>query len=128
MKSATKILGFIGFGLSIFVIVLFMMFAIFAPGSDWKIYLFLLIVCLPFIILGLIGTINFQNKKISSGIFMILASVAVGFLGLMSVAGAGGKLIGGFNMAVGFISAILYIVAAILCFLNKNDKEINQST
>lgn len=126
MKSATKILGFIGFGLSIFVIVLFMMFAIFAPGSDWKIYLLLLVVCLPFIILGLIGTINFQKKKISSGIFMILASVAVGFLGLMSA--AGGRLIGGFNMAVGFISAILYIVAAILCFISKSDKGINQST
>ncbi|WP_346887661.1 hypothetical protein [Clostridium sp. UBA1056] len=127
MKSVTKILGFIGFGLSIFVIILFMLLAIFAPGSDWKPLLFLLAICLPFIILGLVGTVNFLKKKILSGIFMILAGIATGFLGLMST--AGGKLIGGINMAVGFIACILYIVAAICCFtINNKNNNISQST
>ncbi|MEG2657173.1 MAG: hypothetical protein RSA29_15870 [Clostridium sp.] len=117
MKNATKILGFIGFGLSIFVIILFMVTAIFAQGSDWKILLFLLAVCLPFIILGLIGVINTETKKILSTILLILAGVATSFLGLMSA--SGGKLIGGLNMAVGFIAGGLYIMAAIFCVLNK---------
>jgi hypothetical protein len=129
MKNVTKILGFIGFGLSIFVIILFMLLTIFAPGSDWIALLFLLAICLPFIILGLVGTVNFKKKKILSGIFMILAGVATGFLGLMST--AGGKLIGGINLAVGFIACILYIVAGICCFTinNKNNNnDISQST
>jgi len=132
MKNVTKILGFIGFGLSIFVITLFMVLAIFAPGSYWKPLLFLLAICLPFIILGLVGTVNFFKKKILSGIFMILAGIATGFLGLMSTAGGkliGSKLIGGINMAVGFIACILYIVAAICCFtINNKNNNISQST
>lgn len=126
MKNVTKILGFIGFGLSIFVIILFMVLAIFAPSSDLKIFLFLLAVCLPFIILGLVGTVSFLKKKILSGIFMILAGIATGFLGLMSV--SGGKLIGALNMAVGFIACILYIVAAICCFtINNKNNNIAQN-
>lgn len=125
MKNITKILGFIGFGLSILVMILLLMSALIVEDGNGKALLILLAVGIPFIILGLVGTLKYEKNKMLSGVFMILAGIATAFLGFMSV--VGGVIIGGLNLAVGFIAGILYIVAAIFCFIN-NNKEITQST
>ena len=124
MKNITKILGFIGFGLSILVMILLLMSALIVEDGNGKALLILLAVGIPFIILGLVGTLKYEKNKMLSGVFMILAGIATAFLGFMSV--VGGVIIGGLNLAVGFIAGILYIVAAIFCFIN--NKEITQST
>ena len=124
IKNITKILGFIGFGLSILVMILLLMSALIVEDGNGKALLILLAVGIPFIILGLVGTLKYEKNKMLSGVFMILAGIATAFLGFMSV--VGGVIIGGLNLAVGFIAGILYIVAAIFCFIS--NKEITQST
>lgn len=118
MKTTIKILGYIAFGFSMLLEIIMGSITVLVPGSDWKVWLFLLVTCLPFVILGLMGIIFFQKKRIMSGIFMILGGITTGFIGLMDV--RAGLLIGGFSLAVGFIGAILYIIAAIMCFINKS--------
>lgn len=111
-----KAMGFVGFGLSIAVLVVYLMSAILAPGRDGEVLLILLCFIFPFLILGLIGVI-LNNKKVLSIIFTVLAGIATAFLGLMCV---GVKYLLVISLPLGVIGLLFYIIHAVMVGISKN--------
>lgn len=115
-----KVISFISFGLSMVVMFLYLISAFSAPVSDGLAMLFILALCLPFLVLGLLGAIFVLKKRIMAGIFMILGGFASGFLGLMSTQGLLGEAVGSFTLVLGIMTGLLYLISGILAFVSKN--------
>lgn len=115
---AKRVISFISFGISMLILLLFMMTTFTASGSDVKAMLLVLVFTLPFIILGLIGGLQSEKRRTIAGIFMILAGISTTFLGLMTCAG-GLQILGILALPLGIVSFILYIISAILTFIKK---------
>lgn len=115
---AKKITGFIAFGVSMLILLMYLMTTLMAPGSTWKEMLLLLVIVLPFMVLGVIGCALCGKMKVLSGIFMILAGIATAFLGLMCLSG-GLPVLGILALPLGIIAGIVYLVAAVLTFVTK---------
>lgn len=115
---AKKIICFIASGISLFVLLMYLMTTFMAPETDGKALLLLLLFTFPFLIVGLIAGIIMDKKRILSGIFMIMSSLATVFLGLMCCTG-GIPILGILALPLGCIGLILYIISAIMTFINK---------
>ena len=115
---AKKIICFIASGISALILLMYLMTTFMAQGTDWKALLILLVFVFPFLILGLIGGLLSDKKRILSGILMLLSSVATAFLGLMCCTG-GLPILGILALPLGFVGLILYMISAILTFIKK---------
>lgn len=115
---AKKVICFISSGITGIILLMYLMTMFMATGSDWKVFGILLLFTFPFMILGLIGGLIIERKKILAGIFMILSGIATIFTGLMCCSG-GMKYLGILALPLGFIGLTLYIVSAILTFIKK---------
>lgn len=113
-----KVICFIASGITGIVLLMYLMTMFMAIGNDWKAFGILLLFIFPFIILGLIGGLILDRKKVLAGIFMILSGIATVFTGLMCCSG-GMKYLGILALPLGFIGLILYIISAILTFIKK---------
>lgn len=117
-----KVLSFISFGLSMVVVFLYLVSSFSATVSNGLAMLFILALCLPFLILGLLGAIFVLKKRILSGVFLILGGLASSFLGLMSTQGRLGDALGLMTIALGIVAGLLYIISGILAFAQKTEK------
>lgn len=114
---AKKIICFISFGLSMLILLMYLITTFMAPGDDYKPMLLILLLVLPFLILGLIAGLKI-NKKIMATIFMILSGLAAAFLGLMCLTGGMGFL-GIIALPLGIVVFILYLISMILTIISK---------
>lgn len=113
-----KVICFISSGISLFIMLMYLMTTFMAGEADAKALLLLLVLVFPFLILGLIAGIIIDKKRILAGIFMIISSIATIFIGLMCCAG-GMSFLGILALPLSFIALILYIISAIMAFINK---------
>lgn len=116
---ANKVICYISSGITGLILLMYLMTTLMAYGTDWKVMLILLLIVFPFLVLGFIGGLISNKKKILAIIFMILCGISTAFLGLMCMEGGLGFL-GIFALPLGIISLILYIISSILTAI-KND-------
>ncbi len=115
---AKKVLGWISCGISVFIVLLFMMSGLMAPGEDYKVFLLILGLCVPFIVTGFIGCLLVDKHKIASGILMIVSIPGICFLGFMTIAGG----LSGFailTMPLSIINSVMYLVSGVMVLATK---------
>ena len=115
---AKKVIGWISCGISIFILLLFMMSGFVSPGEDYKVALLILGMCIPFIAAGFIGCLLADKNKIASGILMIVSIPGICFLGFMTIAGG----LSGFailTIPLSIINSVMYLVSGIMILATK---------
>lgn len=111
-----KVINFVNFALSLFVLAIFVKNIFFTIGGDNTNQLVLGILFILFIVLALIGGLQTEKRNTISGIFMILAAIITIPLGL----GANDSgLLGQIALVVAIVSFILYLYTAIQTFRKK---------
>ncbi len=113
-----KILSIVGLSLSGLILLFYLMSTFLASGSDWKVFLILLLFVLPFMALGIPAIFWMDRKKIISSILLLLSGIATAFLGFMCLPG-GLPFLGIIALPLGFVIILLYIISIILLILNK---------
>jgi len=114
VAKTIKAFSFVSVGSMAMLIIMYMFSVYLSERTNGIAMLFIFSFYLPFIVLGLIGTIVSVGKKIMSGIFMMLCALASAFIAFIGITGGIG--IGIFCLIFGLTTFILYILSAILCF------------